>query len=422
MKQKHILIVNSGYPFKGFTLSKLKELGYYVIALDSKKICPDELVNETIVANLQDDEECIKAVEEYLKQPGNYIDGSCTFWDEAVLLTAKINQAFGWIGIPYDVAFTAKNKFEFREFCKKEGLPNPKHMSFSSTADIHTVSSTLSYPLVIKPVFGAASAFVIKVHNPIELLEAYKVIQKHIREFWLAPEWKSLEVYVEEYIPGNEVDIDILLQDGKIKFWSISDNFQTHEPYFIETSYAIPSSLSSKKKAELLTMAEKTLDKIGIKNGCIHFEAKYSPTGPYPLEINMRMGGDDVYNDIKLAWGVDLVEYTAKIALGDEIGMLRPEKPLSYIHGSIFLPEKSGILTYVLIDPQLYTKSYVKDFKFTGALGDRILIPPYNYDNLGWLTVVGSSSKQAKQFLEEGLRLITYTITSDEHYQIPVSI
>ena len=52
-------------------------------------------------------------------------------------------------------------------------------------------------------------------------------------------------------------------------------------------------------------MAEDTLEKLGIFNGCIHYEAKSTKKGPMPLEVNLRMGGDYVYSYTKSAWNVD---------------------------------------------------------------------------------------------------------------------
>ena len=148
---------------------------------------------------------------------------------------------------------------------------------------------------------------------------------------------------VEEYIDGDEVDIDILLQNGKIKFFSISDNFQTIEPFFLETGQAIPSTLPEQSQKDLIALAEETLEKMGIQHGCIHFEAKSTKKGPIPIEVNLRMGGDYVYSYIKGAWNIDLIEYSVKIALG-EFFKITKDKPKKYIIGKDFLAANSGIL------------------------------------------------------------------------------
>jgi hypothetical protein len=44
----------------------------------------------------------------------------------------------------------------------------------------------------------------------------------------------NMSLIVEEYISGHEIDIDIILQNNKVKFISISDNTPPIEPYFFE--------------------------------------------------------------------------------------------------------------------------------------------------------------------------------------------
>lgn len=422
MKTKHILLIRSGYPAKEFVLKELKELGYYVIVLDREKTCPDKYVNDWILADVDNEDACVEAVRAYLEKKDTYIDGAFTFWDEATMVTAKITEEFGWKGIPFDVAVTTKNKYKFRAFCKAQGLPTPNHATLQSEKDIDTISRTLSFPLVVKPIYGACSAFVVKVHSKKELKEMYKTIQKYIATFWLTPEWKNMELYVEEYIDGQEVDMDILMQNGEMKFWSMSDNFQTHEPFFVETGQAIPSALPTDQQAELIAMAKNVLKTIGITDGCLHFEAKYSSQGPVPIEINLRMGGDEVYMFVKQAWGADMVEYAARIAVGDKIQVTKPKKPLKFLQGKYFLPNIAGTLENITINDDIYGKPYIKQLNFFKQVGDSILTPPQDFDYLGWITVTGRSAEDAMINLKEALGNITYTISSYAHTNLQETI
>lgn len=411
MKQKHLLLIRSGYPAKEFVLKELQDLGYYVVILDKEKSCPDAYANDWILADVDDENTCVEAVKEYLSKDGNYLDGALTFWEEVVLTVAKITETFGWAGIPFDVASKIKNKYKFRAFCKENGLPTANHAILNNPNDIPTIANQLTFPLVVKPIYGACSAFVIKVDSENELQSAYKVIQKYIRSFWLTPEWKNTDLYVEEYIDGQEVDMDIILQDGKIKFWSMSDNFQTHEPFFVETGQAIPSRLPTDKQTALISMAEQVLTKLGVGNGVIHFEAKYSSQGPVPIEINLRMGGDEVYMFVKQAWGADMVEYAARIAVGDKVNITKPKQPLKYLQGQYFLPTSDGTLNTLEINEEIYGKSYLKQLNFFKKVGDTVLTPPQDFDYLGWVTVTGHSSEEAEANLQEALENVTYSIS-----------
>ncbi len=413
LKGKTILLVHAGNEGKYFIARELKKRGLRVICLNRENVKElAEAVDHWIVSELNDHKESIDAVKYFLKNnPKIKIDGVVTFWEECVFLTSKLAETFHLIGIPYAIAERAKNKYLFREFCNKNGIPAPRHMKIAGKKDIPTIEKNLNYPLVIKPIYGAVSAFVVKVKNREELEDTYEYIKNNIKSYWLAAEWENLELLVEEYIDGDEVDIDIILQNGKVKFYSIADNFnKNRDKFFVDNGQAIPSGLPQPDQDTLIEMAEEALEKLGIQNGIIHFEAKSTKNGPVPIEINLRMGGDYIYNYIKDSWGVDFVEYSAKIALGEYIKIEKPEFPLRYIMGWDFEIESSGILVELDISPELKTKKYLHKMSIGKEIGDVILRPPEGYDGLGWITVYGDNLLDAEDNLKEALELVHYKV------------
>jgi len=388
-------------------------MGVKVVCLHRERVSAlEEYVDEWIIADLGNTTESLHAVKTFLvTKPEFAFDGAVTFWDEAVLLTSRIVDTLHLNGIPYHIAELVKNKFTFRNFCEKNGLPAPKHHVLHSKKDIPSLEKRLSYPLVVKPMYGASSAYVVKVFNRQDLEETYDYIKNNMKSFWLASEWENLEIFAEEYIDGDEVDIDILLQNGKVKFYCISDNFnKSREKFFVDSGQSLPSSLPVGQQDALINMAEEILEKLGILNGCIHFEAKYGEKGPYPIEVNMRMGGDYVYSYVKSAWRVDLVEASVHIALGIYVKYEKPENPYQYIVGWDLQPDASGMLTALEISPELKKKSYLEEIYITQEVGDAILRPPEGYNSLGWLTVSGNNLLDAKDNLQEALSFIHYKV------------
>jgi carnosine synthase len=406
---KTILLVHAGNEGKKFILQKMKELGLKIVCLNRNQ--PDwakEYVDHWIIGDLSDNAQCLEQIKIFLKtHPKIKPDGALTFWEEAVLLTARITDRFNWIGIPYPIAKKAKNKFLFRQFCEQNNIAAPKFKFFSGSKDIKNIEKELNYPIVIKPIYGAVSFFVLKTNNHKEMEEAYDYIKENIKFNWLAQEWENLDLLAEEYIDGDEVDIDIILQNGKNKFYSISDNFNKgHGKFFVDSGQAVPSGLPNKDQKALIDLAEETIEKLGIQNGIIHFEAKISKDKAYPIEINLRMGGDYIYSYLKGAWGVDFVEYAVKIALGEYIKIEKPSEPKKYIVGWDLHPESSGTLVEFNIDPELEKKKYLEQMHFFKEIGDTILMPPDGYDSLGWLTVSGDNLLDAQDNLKEALSFI----------------
>ncbi len=410
-----ILLVHAMSPSKKFVFQKIKKMGLHLVCLSKEKTeWALPYVDQWILADLQNHKECIEAVKKYNREHSDYsVQGAVTFWDEAVLLTSHLAESLNLIGIPYDIAKKVKNKYNFRDFCSANSILAPKHKLLRNKYEIPALEKELKYPLVVKPVYGACSAYVVRVNNREELIETYDYVKNNIKSFWLASEWENFDLLVEEYIDGEEVDMDILVQNGKIKFYSISDNFnKSRSRFFVDSGQAIPSNLPSKEQDDLINMAEETLEKLGIQNACIHFEAKSSPNGPCPIEVNMRMGGDYVYSYLKSAWHVDLVEQSVNIALGNFIKIEKPERPYKYIIGWDLQPESSGILVELEVSPKLKSQKCFEEIYLFKEIGDAILRPPEGYDSLGWVTVSGDNSIDAQDNLQDVLKMVNYKVVN----------
>jgi len=414
LKEKTILIVDTGPLKKKFIFQKLKKLGLKIIVMNKEKNWAESYVDKWILTDNYNHTQALSSLQAFIKNnPRIKIDGVLTFWEDHVLLTSKIVDKFNFIGIPFDIAKKVRNKFKFREFCEEYGIKTPKHKLLSSNEDVRFISKNFSFPLVVKPAFGSDSVYVVKVKNEEELKQTLLYIKQNIAV--ATEETSSLadgfDILVEEYIDGDEVDIDIILQNGKIKFYSIADNYnKNHAQFFLDSGQAIPSSLPPHEQNSLITMAEEALEKLGIQNGCIHFEAKATKNGPVPIEINLRMGGDYVYSYIKGTWGVDLIEQSVKVAIGQYTKIEKPTHPYKYIVGWDLHPASSGILVERDIKEELKEKKYLEEVHFYKEIGDPILLPPDGYELLGWITVSGDNQLDAQDNLKEALELISYKV------------
>ena len=412
LKGKNLLLVNTGSQKKKFIIQKFKKLGLNVIVLNKKKNWAEPYADHWILHDMSDHEGSIEAVAEFIKtHPEIHLDGALTFWEDDVLLTAKIIDHFGFTGIPFESAKTIRNKYLFRQFCAENGLPTPKFKIISQPSDLDFIATNFDFPVVIKPAYGASSAFVTKVSNKEELVNAFNYIKEHISPNVESSLRDGLEIFVEEFIDGDEVDIDILVQNGKIKFSSMADNFDKSKgAFFVDNGQAIPSSLPASDQIKLTELAEEILERSGILNGCIHFEGKATRKGPLPLEINLRMGGDYVYSYVKGAWNVDLIEGAAKIALGIYIKSVKTTAPKKYIIGKDFQSDNSGVVVAWDVDDDLKKKSYFEDLYLYKKVGDQLLTPPAGYETLGWVTVSGKNQLDVRNNLDEAMKMVNYRV------------
>lgn len=395
---KRLLVVNTGSRKKRFTLRRLNELGYELIILNSRINWAKGYASHWILADTTDHDASLRAMNLFFEEhPELRPHGALTFWDDDVLLASRVTDELGVIGTPYEVARRARDKHLFREFCQENKLPHPGFAMLDPSSDVVEAVKHMKFPMVIKPIFGSSSSYVVRVDNAEALEETVAYIAANISVEVEPALYQGTEIMAEEYIDGNEVDIDILLQNGKFKFWSISDNDATREPYFVETGQCIPSRLSRTQQEELVGMAEEMLERLGVEHGCIHFEAKYGSRGPMPIEINLRMGGDEVYDFIRIAWGVDLVDNAARIAIGEYISPIhKPETPKKFVSGKYFLPAYSGVLASL----SLPEKVDGGDINFFKRVGDAVLAPPQGYEYLGWVYATADTLGEAEERVE----------------------
>lgn len=411
LKGKTILLVNTGSHKKRFIIQRLKKLGLVVVVLNKERNWAAPYVDHWIVADTFNHAEAVKAVELFIKaNPDVHIDGVVTFWEDDVLLTSKIVDKFNFIGIPYDIARQTRNKYLFREFCIANSIRAPRHHLLKEEGDIDFVCDNFQFPLVVKPAYGASSAYVIKVYNREDLINTYKFLKHNINIELETALSDGLDIFIEEYIDGDEVDVDILVQNGKIKCCIVSDNFNKDKGvFFVDSGQATPTTLPAEHIQALSDMAEETLEKLGIQNGCIHYEAKSTKNGPCPLEVNLRMGGDYIYSYIKSAWGIDLIDYAVRIAIG-QFFKIKDVKPRRYIIGWDLHPDYSGLLVELSVDDSLRKEKYFEEINLYKEVGDPVLLPPEGQEHIGWLTVSGDNFLDAQDNLKKALAKVNFKV------------
>lgn len=412
LKNKTLLLVNTGYIKKRFIVQRLKKLGLTLVILHKEVNWAQSYADHWIFADTTDHRESIAAVDKFIHEnPNVKIDGVLTFWEDDVLLTSKIVDKFNFIGIPFHIAKKIRNKYWFRDFCIANNIPSPQYKLIKNADDLKLIKSKFHFPVILKPAYGSSSAFVVKAETVDDLDEIYQYVRESISTNIESALTDGLEIFAEEYIDGDEVDIDILLQNGKVKFYSIADNFnKSNDIFFVDNGQSIPSSLPEKSQQLLLELAEETLEKLGVQNGCIHFEAKSTAQKVVPLEINLRMGGDYVYSYIKDAWDVDMIEMTVKIALGMYVKIEKPHLPKKHLIGWDLHPNHSGILVQLDIERSAKENKHLEEMHLFKKIGDPVLVPPDGYDYLGWLTVSGQNLIDAQDNLRDILDGINYRV------------
>lgn len=334
-------------------------------------------------------------------------DGILSFDEFGVEVASLVSEILGLPGISSHLSRICRNKFEFRSFCKSHGLPCVNYSYANSVDEVKDLK--LTFPVVMKPVSGAGSHFVNKADSMTELIAVYEnsmsLVSGPLEPAW---EWAHLKdrnmFFFEEYIDGSEIDIDVLVQNGRLIHSCISDNFGTSEPSFLELGGCTPSFLPDAIQLEVVHVIERIFDSFKTQfdvciSGCFHVEAKVNSRGQIiPIEINCRLGGAETWLRAYTTYGVDLAYAAAMLCMGRTPSILSfgtGHRPLVYSCSINLVPSHSGIITHFKIPELVLQHSGFAGSNIYSIVGDVVKVPPDGYQYLGWFLYQGVSSQDA---------------------------
>ncbi len=410
LKGKTLLFVSSGPARKRFVFQRARQLGVDIVLLNREANWAGRYAERVLAADTYDHEESLKAVEDYLK--ARPIDGAITFCEDDVPLTAKLCERFGWVGNSVEAALNARNKLRAREVLRAKGLESysvPAAL-VRSAKELEKALKATGLPAVLKPAWGASSQFVVRVGDLEEAKNALEYIQANLTPRFDPIYRDGTEIIVEGFIDGAEVDVDLLLQHGRVKFHAVTDNFPTKEPFFIEAGAAMPSRHEESDLDEVLLMARETVRALGLSSGAVRLEAKITPAGPRVIEVNARLGGDYLWDWVRTAWDVDLIEESLKIAVGLPCEPVRLKEAKLHLVGRTIIPAASGVISRISLPERRGPAGGIHDVALLKETGDAVLVPPEGFDAIGWVAGEGHTYAEAEENLEEALRGLQVSI------------
>jgi biotin carboxylase len=261
----------------------------------------------------------------------------------------------------------------------------------------------IQFPVVIKPSPGAGSLLA-------KLCVSLPELKRHAATMWnvlsFHPDVKHFEalgtkvhLLIEEYIGGQEVDIDCVIEDGVVRFASISDNFEVDPPYFVERGGLCPSALPDYAKKSLLELLDAYVRAEGRQlHGVIHFEAKYdfSRQAAYVIEVNCRLGSAETNAMLHTAYsGLQLGECLVRCALGlplDSVLTPAHTSPSAFAVSVNIYPKQEGILARACLPVD--AKGFVVG-SISQKPGAQVAPPPRSFFLLSWMVTVGQTAEEA---------------------------
>lgn len=255
---------------------------------------------------------------------------------------------------------------------------------FTVIAPSEKPAGKLAFPIIIKSPKSTGSKDVLMAKD-------MKEFNKHLTA--LQQKYPSESIISEEYLKGEQYLVEVIVQEHRPHIIAVMRQDITRGKRFIITGYQLFANIPPNLVTGLETLCKSIVDIFDINTGAFHLELRLTTNGWKLIEINPRISGGAMNRMIEAAFGINLVEQTLKLFLGDKSDF-KP-KHYHFVYTKYLIVHKKGRLEKVtgklraLKSPGIFDV-YIKPKKGT------ILIPPLSMGHrYAYIIAQGSSISEA---------------------------
>jgi biotin carboxylase len=345
-----VLVVGAGYSGKRRVYERLHELGVRTAVVDEPGHWSESLVRDGLAAAwlpapvTGEPDGDAAAVLEALARAELKLDAVLTYWEDSVSVAARVAAALGLPANSPEAVDSARSKVRMREVSAELGLPTPLARRVRSLDELYAAAAEVGFPAVVKPEFGASAMGCVRVDDFESLPGVYRIVREVVR-----PETDGIfragnDLVLEQYLDGVEFDVDLVMDDGRCAFASVSQNWPTAEPSLQETGLHCPATHGRRAVRGLVDLSVRTAQAFGLRRGVLHVEGKCTSRGPRIVEVNTRMGGARIHEIVEAVWGVDLIEAQLRGSLDLDQALTPSRRPRCAVVNAIVHAPASGRL------------------------------------------------------------------------------
>lgn len=332
-----------------------KRLGLYTVLCDYLPDNPGQYAADKFYLVSTTDKKAVLEVAE--KESVNGILAYAS--DPAAPTASYVAEKLGLPGNPFDSVEILCNKDKFRAFLSKHGFCTPRAAGFGSVSEaLETIRSDyFRFPLIVKPVDSSGSKGVGKINFIEEAEEKCNVALSFSH---------SKRIIVEEFVEkyGYQIAGDGLSVDGKLVFRCFAnDHFDSNcvNP-FVPISASFPYNMPQEIQDKIHNEIQRLITLLQMRTTTYNFDMRIDKDfNVYLMEVAPRSGGNYIPQVIKYATGIDLVEYSVRAAMGEEITIPDEIKPDGFWSYYAVHSLKSGILKEIKIDKNVRRNHIVED-------------------------------------------------------------
>jgi hypothetical protein len=217
---------------------------------------------------------------------------------------------------------------------------------------------------------------------------------------------------VEDFIPGVEVALEGMLDNGKLTVLALFDKPDPLDgPFFEETIYVTPSRLPAATQATIAETVALAAQSLGLQMGPVHAELRINEQGAWMLEVAGRSIGGLCSQILRFGVDASLEELILRQAAG--LGIESTERAGRAV-GVMMIPIPSaGILQRVTGTEAAAAIPGITGLQITAKLGYAINPLPEGESYLGFIFAQGETPDVVEAALRSAHEQLQFTLVPE---------
>ena len=288
--------------------------------------------------------------------------------------------------IDFETAENVSKKSYMKTIFAQNGIPTSQFVIMDKL-DTEKISH-LRYPLIVKPVDAYSSRGVTKVTSAENLQEAFDLAIGISR---------SKNAIVEEFVEGDEVTVDVYVEDGKAQILCFTNLYKIGEDgKFIINRSRIPAKIPFIVIAKIQDAAQKIADAFGLKNTPMLIQLITDGKDIAVVEFCARTGGGIKFLMIKKTSGFDVVKAVVDLTLGNT-PHVEEFIPPQNITVNEFLYCNEGTLDHLEGFEELLEEGIIADYKQFKSKGSEFSKINGSGDRVAYFSVEADTYEELKE-------------------------
>ena len=314
------------------------------------------------------------------------IDGVLCVHDQYVVAANRLARDLGTPHEPPETIALLRDKAAVRARLAEAGLGTLRWHAGTDPAEV-------GFPLVLKPLANYGSIGVAVCWDESEL-----------RHHLAAAEGPVL---LEQYVSGRHVSAEVLVQDGRPMVLGFAERLPAPPGVAAELGGHFPALFEGVGAARRLV--HDIVAALGVRNSALHVELMITASGPQLVEVNARVAGHVVSEQISRALDRNVTLDLLHLAVGKPLEPLG--EPVNTLALRQFWTTRPGTLRAVHL-PELPPE--VVRCEPVVRPGDRVRALRHNFDRLGYLLTEAPSPSRALAVADAISQEVRFDIVQDE--------